>query len=254
MMNFKRIALLTGILLTCASAASAQHRPRVVTPFTARVVDSLGNKHYIEPLRDQRRNSLFLFYGTAPLISQNGFANRFLSRPYDSPGVRITYTYGDITSSFGSLGIGYSVELIPWLELAIPFIYSSSQGTLYSQDMTRTFDTFTDTWFSLVPNLKINWMATKYFSLYSRAGAGFSLVSRKVDHGNWVQSNMAPAWQLSPIGIEAGSKVVAFFAEAGYGFYGTVSFGLKVKLPNLKSSNKYRATSWSEEGREWIYW
>lgn len=73
---------------------------------------------------------------------------------------------------------------------------------------------------TLMPTVKAMWFNRKNVGMYSRFGLG---VTGMVGDINAV----LPAFQLNPIGLEAGGEHLRFFIESGFGSQGTILFGLK---------------------------
>lgn len=73
---------------------------------------------------------------------------------------------------------------------------------------------------TFMPTVKAMWFNRKHVGMYSRFGLG---VTGMVGDINAV----LPAFQLNPIGLEAGGEHLRFFIEGGFGSQGTVLLGLK---------------------------
>lgn len=73
---------------------------------------------------------------------------------------------------------------------------------------------------TLMPTVKAMWFNRKNVGMYSRFGLGVTGMVGDI-------SAVIPAFQLNPIGLEAGGEHLRFFLEAGFGSQGTILFGLK---------------------------
>ena len=92
---------------------------------------------------------------------------------------------------------------------------------------------------SIIPHIKINWLNTKYVNLYSKAGyMGINYVTYKQEefYPDLYEVN-APqitptlnAFQITPIGIEVGTKRCAGFAQYGIGMEGCICVGFRYGL------------------------
>ena len=92
-----------------------------------------------------------------------------------------------------------------------------------------------NTFITVMPAAKFNWLRTKNFGLYSKVGAGLTLVSRKEDYTkpnaeNQSDSKVGFNFQASALGIEAGSPNIRAFLELGVGEQGVLLGGLRAKF------------------------
>lgn len=95
--------------------------------------------------------------------------------------------------------------------------------------------------FSLIPHLKINWLNTKYVNLYSKVGyLGFHQTTYKQKEYYPELYEVNPpsqdelfnlyAFQVTPIGVEVGTKQYAGFIQCGIGMEGIISIGFRYGL------------------------
>ena len=92
-----------------------------------------------------------------------------------------------------------------------------------------------NTFITVMPAAKFNWLRTKNFGLYSKVGAGLTFVSRKEDYTkpnaeNQSDSKVGFNFQASALGIEAGSPNIRAFLELGVGEQGVLLGGLRAKF------------------------
>ena len=95
---------------------------------------------------------------------------------------------------------------------------------------------------AILPHLKINWLNTKYVNLYSKVapiGIRFCTYKQKEYYPDLyeIQSpydsfadHIGYAYQITPIGIEIGTKRCAGFVQIGMGMEGTISIGFRYGL------------------------
>lgn len=88
---------------------------------------------------------------------------------------------------------------------------------------------------SIIPAAKFDWVRSKNFGMYTKAGLGlsFMLETQKddVDGGNdYSDTDVIPNLQLSLIGLEGGTEQIRAFAELGFGEQGILLAGLKYKF------------------------
>ena len=88
-------------------------------------------------------------------------------------------------------------------------------------------------YFSVMPSVKYYWVNKNHFGLYSKAAAGvMMLVDKRNDkeiNKNETDNDIFFMGQVSPVGVEFGSKVRGF-VEAGFGEQGIVLAGVKYKF------------------------
>ena len=85
-----------------------------------------------------------------------------------------------------------------------------------------------------MPTVKFNFVRKKNFGLYSKAGLGVTYRTESIDYDDGSEDYSEKAllfnWQLSFIGVEAGSPYMRAFAELGFGEQGIVCAGLRYKF------------------------
>ena len=85
-----------------------------------------------------------------------------------------------------------------------------------------------DTYYTLMPAVKFDWLRGKHFGMYSKAAVGATLRTEKYDDKS--ESTVHFNWQASLLGMEVGSPQVRFFAELGFGEQGIFAAGLRYKF------------------------
>ena len=95
---------------------------------------------------------------------------------------------------------------------------------------------------ALIPHLKINWLNTKYVNLYSKvAPIGIRYCTYKQQEYYPDLYEVKPpydsfsnridyAYQITPIGVEVGTKQYAGFIQCGIGMEGTICIGFRYGL------------------------
>ena len=117
---------------------------------------------------------------------------------------------------------GYSFRLIGSLRLGAQVVYSSN-----TQEVRGAGSEIRNRYWSLLPNVKWNWMNLKVVSFYSRLGAGASFSRSEV--GGESDKSTQFAFQVSPVGVEVGGRVAAY-AEAGIGTSGCLLVGVRYRF------------------------
>ena len=92
----------------------------------------------------------------------------------------------------------------------------------------------TNSYYTLMPAAKFNFLRKKNFGLYSKAGLGVTYQTRNIEFDDGSDDDNEKVvhlnWQLTLIGIEAGSPYLRAFAELGIGEQGVVCAGLRYKF------------------------
>ena len=89
-----------------------------------------------------------------------------------------------------------------------------------------------DTWISLMPQLRYYWYSDRTKNLYSKVAAGVSIRRNKYTNNNDIIEKFRDfnvAWQVGAIGFEYGETVCGF-AEAGFGTQGYIVAGIRIKF------------------------
>lgn len=91
--------------------------------------------------------------------------------------------------------------------------------------------------FSIMPAAKFDWLRKKNFGMYSKVAVGVTFMSEKqtVKNDNNEkevdsQTRVVPNFQLSLLGLEAGSEKLRGFVELGMGEQGIAQAGVRVKF------------------------
>ncbi|MFI3295762.1 MAG: hypothetical protein R3Y19_07050 [Rikenellaceae bacterium] len=190
--------------------------------------------------------SISTFYGWNSMMAQDWFNSPTFNTKYSA-----LTTYPSVANSTsGAIGLGLNIMATPWLEVSIPFVWMCNTGKLQDLPSEVRNNDYNETWFCMLPNVKVSWIFNDWFHLYSRVGFGWGLGNRlernksmnEYNAGIQLNHQFAFAWQVSPIGVEFGRRVV-FFAEYGFGTTGTVTAGLKVRFNKIKQQ---KAADWQD--------
>jgi len=90
-----------------------------------------------------------------------------------------------------------------------------------------------DFYLTLMPAAKFEWLRSKHVGLYSKVGLGATLRSESIDYNdgdNYDDSTIHFNYQLSLLGVEAGSEVLRGFIELGVGEQGVAQIGVRCKF------------------------
>ena len=115
-----------------------------------------------------------------------------------------------------------NTDLKGWGAVTVQVVYSSN-----TQEVRGAGSEIRNRYWSLLPNVKWNWMNLKVVSFYSRLGAGASFSRSEV--GGESDKSTQFAFQVSPVGVEVGGRVAAY-AEAGIGTSGCLLVGVRYRF------------------------
>ena len=145
------------------------------------------------------------------------------------------------TDNIGAFYATYTRRLTKVIGVGVTFCYDPIRLDYYDQvDGNRALICkVNENSLSLIPHLKVTWLNTKYVNLYSKvAFLGFRYVTYKQEEyypdlyevKKPIMSPTFDAYQITPIGIEVGTKQYAGFLQFGLGMEGVVSIGFRYGL------------------------
>lgn len=161
-----------------------------------------------------RRSEVSVSYGIAPVTDWIDSYSDMLT------GI-VAGSDTDLTG-WGSVTVGYNFRLIGSLRLGAQVVYSSND-----QKIRNSGSEISNRYWSVMPNVKWNWLNLKIVSFYSRLGAGASFSKAKV--GDHSDTSRQFAFQVSPVGVEVGGRIAAY-AEAGIGVSGCLLVGARYRF------------------------
>ena len=171
--------------------------------------------------QDELKNEVGVFYGAAS-------ASNILS-VYSG---MFSAAAGDQSSWWGPIGVEYYYHISPVVALGGVAIYA---GCKAEDKLSKTKD-LSETFITVMPSVKFNWLRKKYFGMYSGLSAGVMFLS--ISGGDKVKASDPDAkdetltsfmFQATALGIEFGSNFRGF-VEAGLGEKGTLCAGLRYKF------------------------
>lgn len=170
-----------------------------------------------------RRQEISLAYGVAPVTDWVDSYSNLLTGAVLGSDTELT--------GWGAATLGYSFRVIGGLRVGAQVVYSSNtQQVVYlssTQKVKGVGPDISNSYWSVMPNVKWNWLNLKIISLYARVGAGLTFA--KSEYGDRNESATRWAYQVSPIGIEVGTRIAAF-AEAGIGTSGSLIVGARYRF------------------------
>lgn len=132
----------------------------------------------------------------------------------------------------------YFYHINKMLGLGAIFVYGNHKQDAYDlltskKDRTRIGKS-SNSYYTLMPAVKFNFVRKKNFGLYSKAALGVTYRTESIDYidgsDDYDEKGLLLNWQLSFIGVEAGSPYLRGFAELGIGEQGIVCAGIRYKF------------------------
>ena len=140
---------------------------------------------------------------------------------------------GDQSSFWGPIGVEYYYHISPVVGLGAVASYA---GCKAEDDKTRKED-LTESFFTVMPSVKFNWLRKKNFGMYSGLSAGVMFCSitcndnaKANDPDAKDESLAAFMFQATALGAEFGGEQFRGFVEAGVGEKGVLCAGLRYKF------------------------
>lgn len=164
--------------------------------------------------QDELKHEIGVFYGY-------GSASDILSVITSS----ISAAAGEQSSFWGPIGVEYYYHVSPVVGLGAVAVYT---GCKAEDEKTRK-DDLTETFVTVMPSVKFNWLRSKNFGMYSALSAGVMFCSISCnDNAKAADSNAKDEtfasfiFQATALGAEFGSEQFRGFVEAGVGEKGVV--------------------------------
>ena len=172
--------------------------------------------------QDELKNELGVFYGF-------GSASNIFSIITSS----ISAAVGDQGSFWGPVGVEYYYHVSPVVGVGAVASYASCKA----EDEKTRQDDLTESFITVMPSVKFNWLRTKGFGMYSSLSAGVMFVSIKCndnakasDPNAKDESLTSFMFQATALGAEFGGEQFRGFVEAGVGEKGLICAGLRCKF------------------------
>ena len=116
-----------------------------------------------------RRSEVSVSYGVAPITDWIDSYSDMLTGLFTNANTDL--------KGWGAVTVGYSFRLIGSLRLGAQVVYSSN-----TQEVRGAGSEIRNRYWSLLPNVKWNWMNLKVVSFYSRLGAGAYLSADNLNY------------------------------------------------------------------------
>ena len=169
--------------------------------------------------QDEPKNELGVFYGIESASNILSIYSTMFSA-----------AAGDQSSWWGPIGLEYYHHISPVVAVGAVGVYAGCEAI----DKKTGHKDLNETYISLMPSVKFNWLRQKNFGLYSAVSAGVMFASISIDSS--VKTSDPDAkdetltsfmFQATALGAEFGSTKFRGFVEAGLGEKGTLCAGLR---------------------------
>lgn len=171
--------------------------------------------------QDELKNEIGVFYGVES-------ASNILSVVTSA----FAAAAGDQGSWWGPIGAEYYYHISPVAAVGGVAVYASCKA---EDEKTNTKD-LNETFITLMPSMKFNWLRKKNFGMYSALSAGVMFASisvndaaKKADPDAKDETITSFMFQATALGIEFGGNLRGF-VEAGLGEKGTLCGGLRYRF------------------------
>ena len=145
----------------------------------------------------------------------------------------ISAAAGEQSSFWGPIGVEYYYNISPVIGLGAVAAYASCKA----EDEKTRKDDLTETFITVMPSVKFNWLRKKNFGMYSALSAGVMFLSvscnanAEASDPNAKDESLATfMFQATALGAEFGGEQFRGFVEAGVGEKGLLCAGLRYKF------------------------
>ena len=145
----------------------------------------------------------------------------------------ISAASGDQSSFWGPIGLEYYYHVSPVVGVGAVAAYA---GCKAEDEKTRKED-LTETFITVMPSVKFNWLRKKNFGMYSAVSAGVMFCSiscndnaKAADPDAKDETFSVFMFQATALGAEFGGEQFRGFVEAGVGEKGIICAGLRYKF------------------------
>ena len=144
------------------------------------------------------------------------------------------FTYDD-SKFIGPIGLEYFYHISPVVGLGAIGVYANETKDMLLRN--NKYGEAKNTYITVMPAAKFNWLRKKYFGLYSKVAAGVCFRSQKEDYRvtdnpphHDSKNKVLFNFHVTGIGLEAGSPYLRGFLECGVGEQGIFAAGVRAKF------------------------
>ena len=142
----------------------------------------------------------------------------------------VKYSDGNFT---GPIAVEYFYHLNPVVGVGAIGAYAKETKDILVAN--ENYGEAKNSYVTVMPAAKFNWLRKKYFGMYSKVAVGLTFASLKENYSKGSAENQSDTkvgfnFQASALGIEAGSENIRAFAELGVGEQGVILAGIRAKF------------------------
>lgn len=144
----------------------------------------------------------------------------------------ISAAAGDQSSFFGPIGVEYYYHVSPVVAVG----GLASYATCKAEDKKTHKDDLTESFITIMPSVKFNWLRNNGFGMYSALSAGLMFLSvsfddsvKAADPDAQKETKAKFMFHATALGVEFGGNLRGF-AELGFGEKGLLCAGLRYKF------------------------
>ena len=161
------------------------------------------------------------------------YSNSQIIDAFENIGVALVGAKFENESFTGPISAEYFYHVKNWLGVGGIFAYGQNKQDVYL--LGDKDGEIKNTYLTLMPAAKFDWLRKKHFGMYSKLAVGATLRNEKYDSvdpssKDDSDSEVHVNWQVSLLGIEAGSPTIRGFLELGTGEQGIILVGVRYKF------------------------
>ena len=175
--------------------------------------------------QDEPRHEFSVSYGVVPNSIWLDITSDVIGSLFGA-----TYDHSGLT---GPIGLEYYYRTSSLIAVgAVATFTQHTEEEKLKSEITRTSK---NSYFTLMPSLKFNWLRRSKWGMYSKLAAGASLRHASLDVQNATEKAKSENdvffnFHVSLLGVEVGSEQVLGFVEAGLGEQGILLAGMRYKF------------------------
>jgi len=136
---------------------------------------------------------------------------------------------------FGTIALEYFYHATEVIGVGAIAGFAQNKEDIYFRNSDSKMGKNNDTYITIMPSVKFNWLRKDHFGMYSKLAAGvmfskFKYESDKNSDNDDSTNETKFNWQASLIGAEVGGANLRAFAELGFGEQGIILGGIRCKF------------------------
>ena len=166
-------------------------------------------------------------------VSYGWWSNSDIIDAFENVGGALVGARFENEKYFGAISAEYFYHVKNWLGVGAIFAYGQCEQDVYLHGDKDGVSK--NSYFTLMPAVKFDWLRKKHFGMYSKLAVGATLRNEKYNNDvasskDSSDSEVHVNWQASLLGFEAGSPTLRGFLELGTGEQGIALVGLRYKF------------------------